>query len=462
MSQYAPAASSQVLRALFERVADGVAAQAQPGELLAATLDAESSEFIRFNHARIRQAGRVERAVLRLRLVADTRQATLALTLPGTDAGVDALRAAMRPAMARMRSAIADSEPDPLLDVSREARVAVDDLSSPPFDREAFVDTVVAAAGDADLVGFAAAGPFGRGFCSSVGSRLWHARDGVSFDFSIHLAPDASAGGARKALKAGWTGDASDLAGLHRAVAAARHEAMLLARPVMRLEPGDHRVLLAPRALADLLEMLAWGGFSARSHRTGGSPLARLQRGEASLSPMLTLAEDMEAGFAPPFQSDGYARPRRTVLVEGGRFADWLVSPRTAREFGLASNAASEAEVPESLRVSPGTLPAADGLARLGTGLALGNLWYLNFSDRPACRVTGMSRFASFWVEGGEVVAPVEAMRFDDSLYRALGEHLEALTVESARLPNTDTYEGRGHGGIEAPGALLSSLRFTL
>ena len=41
-------------------------------------------------------------------------------------------------------------------------------------------------------------------------------------------------------------------------------------------------------------------------------------------------------------------------------------------------------------------------LRTLDTGLYIGNLWYLNFSDRSACRLTGMTRFASFWVEGGQ------------------------------------------------------------
>ena len=41
----------------------------------------------------------------------------------------------------------------------------------------------------------------------------------------------------------------------------------------------------------------------------------------------------------------------------------------------------------------------------LGTGLFVGNLWYTNFSDRAACRTTGMTRFATFWIDEGEIVA---------------------------------------------------------
>jgi predicted Zn-dependent protease len=113
--------------------------------------------------------------------------------------------------------------------------------------------------------------------------------------------------------------------------------------------------------------------------------------------------------------------------------------------------------------VGCGQLSDDASLARLGTGVLLSNLWYLNFSDREACRITGMTRFACLWVEDGEPVAPIEAMRFDDSLYRVLGEPgLEALGDRAHRMPNLDTWEGRATGGMLAPSALVGALRFAL
>ena len=127
---------------------------------------------------------------------------------------------------------------------------------------------------------------------------------------------------------------------------------------------------------------------------------------------------------------DGFVRPARVPLVADGALSGALVSPRTAREFVLEPNGANGAESPEALAMSGGTLAMRDSLAALDTGLAIGNLWYLNYSDRPACRMTGMTRFATFWVENGRVVAPVDVLRFDDTLYRLLGDNLEALTSE--------------------------------
>jgi predicted Zn-dependent protease len=112
--------------------------------------------------------------------------------------------------------------------------------------------------------------------------------------------------------------------------------------------------------------------------------------------------------------------------------------------------------------VAPGELSGAQALAALGTGVSIANLWYLNYSDREACRATGMTRFATLWVEDGEPVAPIEPMRFDDSLYRVLGEQLLALTDSAEPIPAGDTWNGREPGGIRAPAALVGALRFTL
>ena len=47
---------------------------------------AESSEFVRFNHAKVRQAGQVQQASLNLKLINDGRHADLSITLGGEPA----------------------------------------------------------------------------------------------------------------------------------------------------------------------------------------------------------------------------------------------------------------------------------------------------------------------------------------------------------------------------------------
>jgi predicted Zn-dependent protease len=232
-----------------------------------------------------------------------------------------------------------------------------------------------------------------------------------------------------------------------------------LEKPRRTVEPGEYRVYLSPRALEEMMGLLSWGGFSARSRATKQSPLLRMESGQ-TLSPRVTMLENTAEGIAPGFQGDGFVKPPGVTLIEQGQLRDALVSARSAKEYGLAPNAGGEG--PEALDVAPGTLPSAQAFEALDSGLYISNLWYLNFSDRPAGRITGMTRFATFWVEGGRIVAPATPMRFDDSIYRMLGPSLVDFTRERDLLLDPSTYGERSTSSSRLPGALLQALRFTL
>jgi predicted Zn-dependent protease len=245
----------------------------------------------------------------------------------------------------------------------------------------------------------------------------------------------------------------------------ARTQLGQVARPARTLAPGKYRTYLTPAAMEDVVSLLCWGGFSARALATRQSSLSRMQEGDgdaAILDPRVSMAETSAEGVAPCFQGEGFVRPATVALIERGRLVGSLVSPRTAREFALQANGASGHEGPVALTMTGGTLAAADALAALGTGLYVGNLHYLNYSDRTACRFTGMTRFATFWVEDGKVVAPIDVLRFDDTIYRMLGANLEALTAETELILASDTYRERSLASVRVPGALLSELAFTL
>jgi predicted Zn-dependent protease len=245
-------------------------------------------------------------------------------------------------------------------------------------------------------------------------------------------------------------------------MAGARERLALLARPSKSLEPGRYRAYLTPSAMEEIAGMLCWGGFSGRALQTRQSCLFRLNEGSAQLDPSVSFSEKTAEGIAPAFQDDGFARPSEVSLVDQGRMVGSLVNPRTAREFTLTHNGANASETPESLEMKGGTLAGDQALELVDTGLFIGNLHYLNFSDRSACRLTGMTRFASFWVEGGRIVAPVDVMRFDDTVFRLLGEELIGLTAEQELLVSSDTYHQRNVASMRLPGAVVREMAFTL
>ena len=204
------------------------------------------------------------------------------------------------------------------------------------------------------------------------------------------------------------------------------------------------------------MSMLCWGGFSAQSIASKSSPLQKLYGGDHAFSPLVSLNEKVSGSLSPAFSDEGYPRSDLTLIVDGKADAQ-LVSSRSAAEYGLIANGASGDESPSALNMEAGSLPEAEILKQLGTGLYISNLWYLNYSDQPAARLTGMTRFATFWVEDGEIKAPVSTMRFDDSVFSLLGSQLEALTPERELLLSASTYSQRATASELLPGALVST-----
>ena len=119
-------------------------------------------------------------------------------------------------------------------------------------------------------------------------------------------------------------------------------------------------------------------------------------------------------------------------------------------------------ESPRSPEILAGTLDEKNAIQALGTGIWIGNLHYLNWSDVNNARFTGMTRFGCFWVQNGEIIAPIQDMRFDESIFRIFGSNLIDFTSTTHVSPMISTYERREVGGGKYPGALINGFRFTL
>jgi len=440
------------IEAYFGDVAGLLDRSLAAGEVYTCRLDAENSDFVRLNRGKVRQPGSVAQCYLRLHLVSGHRHAEQCITVSG-DAGRD--REPILAALARLRATLAALPDDPHLSYATDVRPSRVVRSEAALPAETIIETVLEAARGLDLVGLYAGGPVYRGFANSFGQRNWHEVTSFSLQWSLYHRAD-------KAVKSAYGGFAWDDAAFAAKKADAREGLALLGRPARSLGPGRYRAYLTPRAMEEIAGMLCWGGFSGRALETRQSCLFRLRDGSAELDPSVSFSENTAEGIAPAFQDEGFARPAEVPLVDAGRMVGSLVNPRTAREFTLVHNGANASEVPESLDMRAGSVAAADALAMLDTGLYISNLWYLNFSDRTACRLTGMTRFASFWVEGGRIVAPVDVMRFDDSVFRLLGQELVGLTSERELLVNSDSYHQRNANSMRLPGAVVREMAFTL
>jgi len=317
----------------------------------------------------------------------------------------------------------------------------------------AAVEQILQAGIGLDLVGIFANGSQYVGFANSMGQRNWHSSANFNFDWSCYLTKD-------KAVKSNYAGFDWQQEKLAAKIENCKRQLAVLAKPAKTIEPGSYRAYLAPSAVEEIVGMLSWGGFGLKSHRTKTTPLIQMVEQNRNLASTISLREHHARGLAPVFTGTGFIKPEQVQLIENGRYKDCLVSPRSAMEYHSEINAGSE--YPSALDLAAGDLPEEKILSELGTGLYINNLWYLNFSDRNACQLTGMTRFACFWVEDGEIQAPVNVMRFDDSVYDLFGTNLLALTAERDLMLDSSTYGQRSNSSMQLPGALLKAMCFTL
>ncbi|RZI40647.1 TldE/PmbA family protein [Herbaspirillum sp. HC18] len=440
------------MREYFQDLAAYAETRLRPGEEYQCWLSAETSDFVRFNRSAIRQPGSVRQIYLSLTLIKGMRHAKISAAMAG-DMTSD--RTTLDDMLGRLRGQLDDLPEDPHLLRPAEVQSTEHIVVSRLPDSGTIVDEVLNAARNLDLVGILAAGPVYRGFANSAGQRNWHETASFNLDWSLYHSSD-------KAVKTTYAGFEWDGKTFAAKFSDAVEKLSLLQRDPVSISPGGYRAFLTPTALNEILGMLNWGGVSEKSLRTKQSPLCRMRDEGLRLNPAVTLSENTAGGLAPAFQADGFVKPGSVSLLDQGRLTGSLVSPRTAKEYGIATNGADAGESMSSIDLAPGALPVSRALKDLDTGVFVSNLWYLNFSDRANCRLTGMTRFATFWVEGGKIKAPLNVMRFDDSLFRLLGDKLLGLTSEREFLIDTDTYGARSTASAMVPGALVRDFVFVL
>jgi predicted Zn-dependent protease len=232
------------------------------------------------------------------------------------------------------------------------------------------------------------------------------------------------------------------------------------------LPAGEYDVVLAPLALAELVEWLGMIAFGARELEQGISPLTG-RMGARISGPSLSVADDPlgALSLAGPFDREGVARERVCLLDSG--IARGVVHDRaSAKRAGARSTGNSHAPqsvggggpTPTALVMAGGDAKNVDELvSRVKSGIYVRRLHYVNGLLEPRRAVmTGLTRDGTFTIENGAIGKPVESMRITDSLLEAF-ERCDGLTVERELVPN---WWSQG-GSTAVPGVLLRKLRFT-
>jgi predicted Zn-dependent protease len=435
----------------FDFASEKLLGALKAGEDATLNLQAEETLFVRFNSNRVRQNTDVEQIVLGLKLQVNGRTVEKSRTLSGNQAA-DAGALSRLLESCRAEAALLPADPNQV--PMQNNGVSEEEFSGGLLSPTEIVAAVVGPAEGCDLAGLYAGGAVIRANRNSKGQSHWFATETFFLDYSLYNGP--------KAAKGVYAGSRWDPKEWEANLGRTKNMLALLAKPERGVKPGRYKTYLAPSAFNDLVNMSAWGALSASAWKQGRSPFKKLAEKETKLSPLFNMSENFALGLVPRFNSLGEVANTTLPLFEKGELKNLLVSSRTAKEYGLESNAASEGEGPRSFDVHAGAMAEKEVLSRLGTGLYLSNLHYLNWSDPVSARVTGMTRYACFWVEGGEIAGPIKDLRWDESLFDSLGTKLEALTDKAEIHPATETYSSRALGGSRTPGALIHDFTFTL
>ena len=437
------------IKAFFFDLSSTLFNKLNANEVLLCTFRGELSDFVRLNHNKIRQAGTVNQSEFGLQLIHANRHCSTQCNISG-QRDIDLQTLSQQ--LPQLREQIKQLPEDDYLHYNTHPVNTDIDPENPLPESEQAIEHLMNKANGLDLVGIYASGPLYQGFANSLGQRNWQTSHQFSLDWSCYLQQD-------KAVKSQYAGSQWVSSKLDEKFEAIHQQLEQLSKPTISLKPGHYRCYLSPTALSSILEIASWGGFGLKSHHSKSSPLIKLNEQTISLDARIRLSENTLNGFTPCFTEQGFIKPDEVILIDQGVRNDYLVNSRSAKEYNVSVNAQSE--TPQSLQLSGGQLQASDVLSALDTGILINNLWYTNFSERNRCRITGMTRFACFYIENGHIKAPIEVMRFDQSLYEILGDRLIDLTSTSECIASTDTYQHRSLSSMRLPGILVDGFRLS-
>ena len=437
---------------IFNDLSESIFSELKKNEEAILSFSGEKSQFIRFNNASIRQTGLVDDGEIELKLISGNKISGGGFTVSG-DMEIDLKRGIEE--IKRMRKENKEIPEDPFLVKPTNLGSSREIKKSKGLEFENSVDAILPIMSGLDFVGILANGKIFRGNANSLGQKHWFETENHSLDYSLITAN-------HQMVKGLYSGNDWDQEAYEDYVKRSKKKLNIMEKKPVKIKTGDYRTWFESAAVSDFLGMFSWNGISEASLRQGCSGFGKMRHSDSRLSTKFSIFEDFTPGFCPKFNSDGEVASSSLALIEKGELRNTLVSSRSAQEYGLSSNFAESGEYLRSPKMLPGTLKQDNIVKKLDKGLFLSNIHYLNWSDNPGGRITGLTRYACFWVEGGEIIAPIETMRFDDSFYRFFGNQLAEVEDSLTVNPEVGTYGGRSLGATTCPGILVDSFSLTL
>jgi predicted Zn-dependent protease len=380
----------------------------------------------RFARSEVTSCGDVQEDRLSVTVKLGLRHASA--TLNQIDAG--SLRETVERAYRMAKVAPEDPESLPVLGAQSYLTVpashdaAVQRLSA--RDRAGAVKTALDAATDRlDVAGFVEHTAGANLIATSQGARGSHQATSMKMSITART---------REGRGSGWAAAASRRAAevVPRKIVERAVDKAVRARSPRALEPGRYTVVLEPAAVAELISFLdsALGAREADEGRSffggpGGNKL-----GQRLFSEHVTLKSDPADQKFPtsPFDPEGLPL-RPTTWVDRGTLSALRYTRYWAQKSGRQPTG-----VHGALMLVPGGQTAEELIAGVKKGLLVTRFWYSRWLDPQSLLVTGLTRDGLFLIENGEVTAPVNNFRYNESVAHFL-HNVDAVGREAVQLP---------------------------
>jgi predicted Zn-dependent protease len=237
---------------------------------------------------------------------------------------------------------------------------------------------------------------------------------------------------------------------------------------VERLEPGEYPVVLAPAALGEMIDWLAFGAFNGLAHAEKRGALNG-KLGTQVTSPAVNISDAPFFARTLPHAFDAEGVPKQPLpLIQDGvamnvchdTSSAALIPGATSTGHALAAGGASIGALPTNLvMVGGGCDDEAELCSTIDRGVYVTRLWYTNAVRLNETLITGVTRDGTFLIEDGKIAAPLDDLRLTDSVLRVL-EHTEALTAATHLWSEGEFYGRRFANGHVVP-AIRTRLRFS-
>jgi predicted Zn-dependent protease len=461
-------APTQPMRTTALDLAERALGYVRAGDGATATVAAERSLLLRFARSRPTQSTAVEDATISITILCDGHVGTASTNRDDDDSLAACARAAEAAATTAARtrgSGRYPGFPEPAWVRPHDGF----DGATAQMDPAAGGDALATAFGVAAEHGVEAHGVWSTGdvetaIASSTGIAVVD-RVTDAFMKTTCIAPDG---------RSGWANGSSlrlsdiDPRAIAEAAAVRASGKFAERREVVRLDPGEYPVVLAPAALAEMLDWLAFGAFNGLAHAEGrGAFVDKL--GKCVVSPAVNISDTPRYPRTLPRAFDAEGVPKAPIpLIQDGIALNVVHDTRSAAlvpgakstGHALAPGGSSWGPIPTNIvMIGGGAADEAELCRPIQRGVYVTRLWYTNAVRLNETLITGVTRDGTFLIENGKIAAPLEDMRMTDSVLRMLLK-TEDLTARSVLWNEGEFYGRRFASGTVAP-AIRTRLRFT-